>query len=123
MFLWKRYFIKNHIWLTVLLAATFIIVTACSPTTPGGTSPTSEDLGNLREFTLEELAEYNGEDGKDAYVAVDGIVYDVTYAGPWRGGIHNGFTAGRDLTEEIKNDSPHGVSKLNNVPMIGKVEE
>ncbi len=31
-----------------------------------------------REFTLEELAEYNGTGGRPAYVAVNGIVYDVS---------------------------------------------
>lgn len=30
-----------------------------------------------RQFTLEELATYNGSSGKSAYVAVNGIVYIV----------------------------------------------
>ena len=32
----------------------------------------------MKEFTLEELAEYNGVNGKKAYVAYQGQVYDVT---------------------------------------------
>ncbi|NLB42562.1 MAG: hypothetical protein GX815_09960 [Clostridiales bacterium] len=113
---------KKSIGLIALLIC-ILVVTACSPISSEYTPPQGEDLEDLQEFTLEELAEYNGEDGKKAYIAVDGIVYDVTNSSPWRGGKHNGFTAGRDLTKEIKNDSPHGVPKLANVPVVGKVKE
>ncbi len=116
---------KNLLWLFLLLIAA-ILIAGCSSKTPTPASePSDESQANedLREFTLEELAQYDGKEGRDAYVAVDGIVYDVTNSRPWSDGEHNGFTAGRDLTEEIKNESPHGVSKLNNVPAIGKIVE
>lgn len=71
------------------------------------------------ELTLEELAAYNGKDGQPAYVAVDGIIYDMTNSKAWGEGQHNGFEAGKDLTEAINNVSPHGPSKLENVPEIG----
>ncbi|NLC43771.1 MAG: hypothetical protein GX783_05760 [Clostridiales bacterium] len=122
MFSRSRNINKNSIGLVILLIS-ILVVTACSPATSEYTPPQGEDLEDLQEFTLEELAEYNGEDGKKAYVAVDGIVYDVTNSSLWRGGKHNGFTAGKDLTDEIKNDSPHGVSKLTNVPVVGKIKE
>ncbi|MBN1624740.1 MAG: cytochrome B5 [Clostridia bacterium] len=72
-------------------------------------------------FTLEELANYDGQDGRPAYVAVDGVVYDLTNSGAWRNGKHNGFTAGKDLTEEIKEISPHGVKNLEGIPVVGKL--
>ena len=71
------------------------------------------------ELTLEELKAFNGKNGARAYVAVDGIIYDMTDALPWKNGDHNGFEAGNDLTEAIKTVSPHGVSKLVNVKPIG----
>lgn len=74
-----------------------------------------------REFTLEELAAFDGKDGNDAYVAVDGVVYDLTASAAWRNGQHNGFEAGRDLTDEIKNESPHGVGNLEGIPVVGKL--
>ncbi|MFO7612667.1 MAG: cytochrome b5 domain-containing protein [Clostridia bacterium] len=74
-------------------------------------------------FTLTELARYNGNDGMPAYIAVDGIVYDVTNVGAWRNGRHNGFTAGKDLTEEINNISPHGTSTLAGLPVAGTLSE
>jgi predicted heme/steroid binding protein len=54
---------------------------------------------------------------------VDGVIYDVTNVPQWSNGGHNGFTAGKDLTEEIKNVSPHGVSKLQGLPVVGKLIE
>jgi predicted heme/steroid binding protein len=54
---------------------------------------------------------------------VDGIVYDVTNVSQWKNGMHNGYEAGKDLTEEIKTISPHGISKLKGVAIVGKLEE
>lgn len=82
--------------------------------------PTGE---TLREFTLAELSEYDGKNGKDAYIAVNGFVYDVTDSTAWRNGGHNGFEAGRDLTDAIVNQSPHGTSFLSRVPLIGILVE
>lgn len=82
--------------------------------------PTEE---TLREFTLTELLEYDGTNGKDAYIAVSGFVYDVTDSTAWRNGGHNGFQAGRDLTAAITTQSPHGTSFLDRVPLIGIIVE
>jgi len=74
----------------------------------------------LPVFTAETLAQYNGQNGNPAYIAVDGKVYDVTDVPQWRNGSHFGrFQAGVELTEEIKTISPHGVSKLDSVPIVG----
>lgn len=53
------------------------------------------------EYTREQLAQYNGRNGQPAYVAVDGIVYDVTNNAAWSVATHFGLTAGRDLTQEF----------------------
>ncbi|MFH1511967.1 MAG: cytochrome b5 domain-containing protein [Bacillota bacterium] len=74
-------------------------------------------------FTLDEFAKFDGKNGNPAYIAVDGVIYDVTNVPQWRNGDHNGFTAGHDLTEEIKNISPHGLSKLTGLPVVGKLAE
>ncbi len=56
-----------------------------------------------KEFTLEELKKYNGKNGMPVYVAVDGIVYDVTNVEAWKTGNHKGLhSAGEDLTEAYK---------------------
>ncbi|EJO5347428.1 hypothetical protein NRP93_001507 [Clostridium botulinum] len=71
-----------------------------------------------KEFTLDELSEYDGTMGKPAYVAVNRIVYDVTDISKWSGGTHFGLTAGKDLTSQF--ESCHGSSsKLKKLPKVG----
>lgn len=83
------------------------------------TTPSAEN-GTL-ELTLEQLKQYDGKNGNPAYVAVDGVIYDVTNVPQWKNGEHNGYSAGNDLTDIIKNKSPHGVKQLNGVPVVGKL--
>ncbi|WP_108031826.1 cytochrome b5 domain-containing protein [Trichococcus patagoniensis] len=75
----------------------------------------------MRTFTLEELSQYNGKNGQPAYVAVDGVVYDVTNVEAWKDGEHKqGLTAGNELTEEITSQSPHGKQVLEGLPIVGE---
>jgi len=90
----------------------------------------TEDFGDeadaeeeLPIMTMEELAENDGRDGANAYVLVEGIVYDVTDSPRWEGGSHNGNQAGQDLTEEILGDSPHGRSVLERFEAVGRIED
>lgn len=53
------------------------------------------------KFTPEELAAYDGTGGKPAYVAVNGMVYDVSDSISWENGMHADLQAGRDLTENF----------------------
>ncbi len=79
-----------------------------------------------KKFTTEELKKYNGQNGMPVYVAVDGIVYDVTKSKYWKTGKHkNLHDAGNDLTKEIKNDAPkfHKQGKiLEKFPKVGVLE-
>ncbi len=81
-----------------------------------------ENEEDLPTFTLEELAEFDGKDGARAYVAVQGVVYDVTDLPRWEGGTHNGYDAGQDLTDIILNKSPHGLSTLERATKVGLLE-
>lgn len=63
---------------------------------------TERNLTRARTFTLEELKSYNGRDGMPAYVAVNGVVYDVTNSPVWMEGTHFELMAGRDLSDEFK---------------------
>ncbi|MGE5678019.1 MAG: cytochrome B5, partial [Pseudomonadota bacterium] len=45
-------------------------------------------------FSAEELKSYNGKGGNPAYVAVNGIVYDVTNNPVWAAGTHFGQLSG-----------------------------
>ncbi len=71
-----------------------------------------------RIFTLEDLAYYDGTDGKPSYVAYEGIVYDVSNVPQWRGGQHHDHQAGMDFTDIIEN-APHGERILRSLRVVG----
>jgi predicted heme/steroid binding protein len=75
----------------------------------------------MKEFTLEELAEYNGKNGK-AYVSYQGQVYDATDENIWINGSHKGCNAGTDITGKI-NQTPHGAEILKGYPVVGTLRE
>lgn len=106
-----------------------LFLTSCSsqntPTPAVSTDSGSSGLssgassGSEQEFTVEELAKYDGQEGRRAYIAVDGIVYDVTDVPQWDSKMHAGkFAAGKDYTEELKN-APHGAGNLDQAEKIG----
>lgn len=53
-------------------------------------------------FTPQSLQLYNGQNGNPAYVAVNGVVYDVSNVRAWSGASHYSLTPGRDLTPEYR---------------------
>jgi predicted heme/steroid binding protein len=76
-------------------------------------------LGEEKKFTLQELAKFDGSDGKPAYVALNGKVYAVSESAFWLGGDHLGaHQAGKDLTGEI-DLAPHGPENVDRVKQIG----
>lgn len=78
----------------------------------------NEQYREQKKFTLDELSQYDGSNGKPAYVSVKGIVYDVSKEGSWSGGTHNGLFAGKDLTNQL--NSCHGMTEiLDNAPIVG----
>lgn len=83
------------------------------------TSETSTTVATEKSFTLDELATYDGQNGNPAYIAVDGVVYDVSAIRAWKDGIHQGkYKAGLDYTDLIKK-SPHGTKVLDKAVRVG----
>jgi len=73
----------------------------------------------LKEFSLEELAQYDGAAGKPVYLLHRGKVYDVSDSPLWAGGEHMGLhRAGGDLTAEIAS-APHGLEVFQRYPQVG----
>lgn len=103
---------------TPVLTPTIPIPTATPTATPVITPSAAN--GTL-ELTLEQLAQYNGKNGNPAYIAVDGVIYDVTNNHHWTTGTHEGYSAGTDLTDAIMGKSPHGISVLGDVSVVGKL--
>ncbi len=79
-------------------------------------------MGQMKKFTLEELAKFDGKEGRPAYVAHKGKVYDVSESWMWEDGDHQGLhEAGKDLTEDME-DAPHEDDNLSDFPVVGELE-
>ena len=73
----------------------------------------------MKEFDLEELAKFDGKEGRPLYVAHQGNIYDVSDSKLWKNGLHmNRHHGGRDLTTDIKG-APHGVEMLERFTRVG----
>jgi len=121
--------------LTLTLAACDITTTSTNSTTATTNSTATTDVfvttttttvsttssldTTQRTFTLAQLAVYNGNNGVDAYIAVNGVVYDVTDAAEWTNGWHKGMhLAGTDASAAFA-DSPHSLAFIQQLPVVG----
>ncbi len=88
-------------------------------TVPPENLPQPETPAEQKTFTLEELKNYNGENGRPAYVAVNGVVYDVSQRIPWAGGTHFGLVSGNDLSGQFM--ACHGGVRtvIEQLPVVG----
>lgn len=76
----------------------------------------------VKELDPEELKGFNGKDGKPAYIAHMGKVYDITTSKLWKGGRHmNRHNAGGDLTTDIQS-APHLPDVLQRYPQVGTLK-
>jgi len=77
----------------------------------------------IKEFSPEELAQFNGQDGKPVYIAHGGKVIDVTASKLWKGGLHmKRHHAGKDLTTDIQ-AAPHKLEVLDRYPQVGVLKQ
>jgi predicted heme/steroid binding protein len=75
-------------------------------------------MSETKQFTLTELSQYDGKNGKPAYVGYQGKVYDVSQSDQWLEGDHMGHEAGNDLTESLE-IAPHAPDVLERMKVVG----
>jgi len=107
--------------LAILLAVIFVVSVTSVIVSPAAEMHNVTKTPKIKEFTFEELAKYNGKNGKATYVAYQGIVYDVSKSDLWKNGDHKGHSAGKDLTEEISK-AAHGPGVLTGFPVVGALK-
>ena len=117
----------------VLVLVALLAVAGCGGSDPsagatttavgGPTTVSTVAGGPQKTFSLEQLAEFDGKNGAPAYVAVDGLVYDVTGSRMWPEGEHArcdfGAMAGQDLSETIKQAPANMRALLGRMPVVG----
>ena len=74
----------------------------------------------LPVFTIAELSAYSGANGSTAYIAVDGVIYDVT--NEYTNGQHQGMQLGGTDASAAFASSPHSASTLAGLPIVGTLE-
>jgi predicted heme/steroid binding protein len=72
-----------------------------------------------RDLTREELDQFDGRDGRPAYIGYEGVIYDVTRGDSWPGGLHMGrHQSGQDLTRDLAL-APHNDERVREMPVVG----
>jgi len=72
-----------------------------------------------KEMTPEQLSAFDGKEGRPAYIAYKGLIYDITNSRLWKSGAHMmKHHAGNDLTGVLKL-APHGEDKVLAMPQVG----
>jgi predicted heme/steroid binding protein/uncharacterized membrane protein len=113
-------FIKIALYL-VMVGSAMVVVTVIGPRLRKKKS--IESASYKEGLTLDELANFDGREGRPAYAAVEGKIYDMTGSKLWPSGMHvKRHSAGADLGGSLKL-APHGADKLDKMPVVGKVLE
>lgn len=115
---------REKLWMDYLREEKGLAVSNNSVINNIGTNDASIDTPNTntmaqRTFTVDELAVFNGEGGNPPYVAVNGIVYDLSSKPVWRLGNHFGLKAGKDLTSEFQRCHQGIMTRLQQLPQVG----
>ena len=80
----------------------------------------NNSINSLPVFTKAQLALRNGQDKPQIWIALHGVIYDVTTSRLWRDGKHYEHWAGQDLTEELK-EAPHTEKVFEKFKKIGRL--
>ncbi len=109
--------IKISLYLVMVISALFVI-TVIGPRLKAKRKDPAL-AGANGEFTIGDLASFDGKEGRPAYFAFEGKVYDATHSPLWKQGVHMGrHNSGNDLTEALKL-APHGREKVTAMTAIG----
>jgi len=78
-------------------------------------------MDEIIRITPDELKLCDGQNGRPAFIAYKGKVYDATDCELWSKGEHfDAHKAGQDISDEMSN-APHGEEKLAAIPLVGEL--
>ena len=102
----------------VMLTSAFIVTVFIGPKMRRRLkSPVAACL--TKEMTPEQLSAFDGREGRPAYIAYKGMIYDMTSSRLWKAGAHMmKHHAGTDLTDVLRH-APHGEDKVLAMPQVG----
>ena len=83
-------------------------------------SATQQQQADARTVSMTELEANDGLEGRPAWIAVNGIVFDVSQSPGWDDGEHRGVKAGTDGTDLFVG-SPHTYEFMARTPIVGRL--
>ena len=108
---------KIIIFAAMVLSALFVVLFLG----PRLKKKTAVQLSPSGELTADQLGNFDGKDGRLAYIAFQGKIYDVSSSRLWRNGSHMmRHQAGTDLTD-ILAQAPHGEDKIFAMTEVGRL--
>jgi len=111
--------VKAGLYLVMVTSAA-VVVTVIGPRIKRKASVPSVPLTS-GDMTGPELAVCDGKDGRPAYIAYKGLIYDATDSPLWKQGQHMArHNAGMDLSEALA-QAPHGEDQLQRLPVVGRL--
>lgn len=113
--LWNK-FSQILLFLIIVVSVFFFVKMIYGKKT---TAPTGGQVVEKEKiFTIDELAKFDGINGNPPYVAVDGIVYDMTEI--FQDGKHYSHFAGQELTNAFY--KAHVKGQIVKYPVVGKLK-
>lgn len=114
--LWNKF--SQILLLLIIVVSTFFFVKIVYGKKIKGVASTGGQIVEKQKiFTVDELAKFNGMNGSPPYVAVDGVVYDMT--GVFEAGKHYSHFAGQELTNAFY--KKHVKEQITKYPVVGKL--
>ena len=106
-----------------LLLVSFIIAGVLVGTATVLRQSKDQSVGS-KAYSQQELASADGKDGRDCWLAVDGVVYEIEQGYKWVEGEHTESSlayCGADMSSVI-DQAPHGRTKLSQLKKIGTLQ-
>jgi predicted heme/steroid binding protein len=103
----------------IMAGSALVAVLVIGPRLRARNGAVTPDPRGKTTFTPDELAFFDGSEGRPVYFGYNGKVYDATPSRLWKGGTHVGrHPAGRDLGEFL-GQAPHGEEKVMALACVG----
>lgn len=110
---------KIALYLVMVLSAAYVI-TVIAPRLRRKSADSSPRVTS-GDMTPEELALCDGKEGRPAFFAYQGTIYDASASRLWKQGSHMGrHQAGGDLTDVLA-QAPHGPETVTAMPTVGRL--
>jgi len=110
--------VKVSLYLVMVLSAAYVVV-FIGPKLKAKKRSGAAGPAAGGELNADQLASYDGKEGRPAYFAYEGKIYDASASRLWKEGVHMGrHHAGMDLTQAL-DLAPHGPDKVLGLPEVG----